>query len=37
MKPISHNQEMGDTEKPLFPGAPKGPAPCQYLVKFQPG
>ena len=26
MKPISCNQEMGDTERLLFPGAPQGPA-----------
>ena len=26
MKPISCNQEMGDTERLLCPGAPQGPA-----------
>ena len=26
MKPISYNQEMGNTEKLLWPGAPQGPA-----------
>ena len=27
MKPISCNQEMGDTKRLLCPGAPQGPAP----------
>ena len=30
MKPISCNQEMGDTERLLCPRAPQGPAQYRY-------
>ena len=30
MKPISCNQEMGDTKRLLCPGAPQGPAWYQF-------
>ena len=32
MKPISYNQETGDTEKLLCPGAPQGPAWYQFWL-----
>ena len=34
MKPVSYNQETGDTERFLCPGAPLSPAPFQDHVKI---
>ena len=34
MKPISCNENMEDLERVLCPGAPQGPAQCQFQVLF---